>query len=120
MLISQASILLKVIRPDSQVLTQVDLNCAILGQLLDTPHMSPHRKRFLCEMLPSMIGDTIRIPRAYHNLSPAGEPRMHLPEEHRLDMTHRPHSLGMDICANLYVKSAAGDESVNGCMKALP
>ena len=105
----------KVIRLDSQVPTQVDLNCAILGQHLDTPHMSPHLKMFLCEVLPSMIGDTIRIPRAYPNLSPAEELRMHLPEEHRLDMTQRPHSLGKDIvCANLYVKSAAGDRSVNG------
>ena len=45
---------------------------------------------------------------------------MHLPEEHLLDMTQRLRSLGMDICANLYVKSVAGDESVNGCMKAFP
>ena len=112
--------LLKVIRPDSQVLTRVDLNCAILGQHLDTPHMSPHLKMFLCEVLPSMTGDTIRIPKAYPNLSLAGELRMYLPEEHRLDMIQHPHSRGKDICANLYVKSADGDENINGCKKAFP
>lgn len=112
MLSKQAIIPLKVIPQDSQVLIQAGRNRGIPEQHLDI-HMSPHHKMSLCVAYLSMIGVMIHILREHPSPSLGEELHMYLPEERLLDMNPHPHSRGMHICANPYVKNVAGDESID-------